>query len=396
MANTLVEQANDVRSMLEKLKPQFAMALPRHLTPDRLLRVAMTAVQNTPALLDCDRKSLFSAIMACAQLGLEPDGVLGQAYLVPFAGKVQFIPGYKGLITLARNSGMITSIQAHEVRADDEFVFRYGLNEQLDHVPRSDDDAPITHFYAYAKFTDGGHSFEVMTCQQVEKIRDKSQAFQRFKAGKIKSTPWADHFAQMGRKTLIRRLSNYLPREVQKAVAMEAAFEAGTLSELVDGEVVMGITDNSENSDAPVETINKVEGKLDQVAASRGTSRRQRKMEPAQDVSDAEVVEEEAPAARVVAAETTPSKANPAAQSVDHDDTEEWMSDYQVQLVNCRSLEDIDLLVEELSERIASGEIPDIKVALASNIASRRRSLAPEIAATTSQKKNMKPLFEDE
>src|SRR5581483_7497984 len=129
------------------MKPQLEMALPRHLTAERLLRVAMTAVQNTPKLLECDRTSLYAAVMTCAQLGLEPDGVLGQAYLVPFAGRVQFIPGYKGLITLARNSGDVVSISAHEVCKNDRFFYSFGLNERCEHVPADGDRGEVTHFY---------------------------------------------------------------------------------------------------------------------------------------------------------------------------------------------------------------------------------------------------------
>ena len=224
--NELVAQTATVRTTLEKMAPQFALALPKHLTPDRLLRVAMTTIQNTPKLLECDRTSLYASIMCCAQLGLEPDGVLGQAYLVPFKGKVQFIPGYRGLIALARNSGNVTSIQAHEVCERDEFTYAFGLDEKLEHVPARGDRGDITHFYAYAKFKDGGHAWDVMTREDVDAIRAASP-------GK-NHTPWSKHYVQMGRKTAIRRLANYLPLNVQKAAAMEGAYEGGKHSQMND------------------------------------------------------------------------------------------------------------------------------------------------------------------
>lgn len=264
-------QTDTVRQALEKMKGQFALALPKHLTPDRLLRVTMTAVQNTPKLLECDRTSLFSAVMTCAQLGLEPDGVLGQAYLVPFKGKVQFIPGYKGLLTLARNSGEISTVQAHAVRVGDDFSYAYGLNEHLDHVPAEDnEDGEITHFYAYAKFKDGGHIFEVMTRAAVDRIRDQAEGYKAFKANKIKSTPWVDHYPQMGRKTAIRRVANYLPMSVQRAVAIEAAYEAGDHAEIDKfGEIVIDndtgevIEDDTGDDNKP----NPASEKLDNLAA---------------------------------------------------------------------------------------------------------------------------------
>jgi recombination protein RecT len=253
------------------MKTQFAMALPKHVTPDRLLRVVMTAVQNTPKLLECDRTSLFSAVMTCAQLGLEPDGVLGQAYLVPFKGKVVFIPGYKGLLTLARNSGEISSIQAHEVCENDEFDFAYGLDERLQHKPAHGERGEIIYFYAYAKYKDGGHVFEVLTRADVEKIRDGSEGYKAFKAGYTKTTPWNDHFVQMGRKTAIRRLANYLPRSVQKATAFEDAYDRGVpaiSNEL--GEIVLIEDQSGETTDEPAAEVKRTKAtksKMDMLAA---------------------------------------------------------------------------------------------------------------------------------
>lgn len=270
-AVSVKQNADTVRSALERMTPQFKMALPKHLTPERLLRVTMTAVQNTPKLLDCNRTSLFAAVMTCAQLGLEPDGVLGQAYLVPFKGRVQFIPGYKGLLTLARNSGEISSIQAHEVCAADDFSYEYGLDEHLRHKPAQGDRGEIIFFYAYAKFKDGGHVFEVMTRDQVEAVRDGSEGYKAFKAGYIKSTPWESHFVQMGRKTAIRRLANYLPLQVQRANAIEDAYDRGRGASTDDyGEIVIDqetgeISDGGEQAGTSIATE-----KLDALANAGG------------------------------------------------------------------------------------------------------------------------------
>lgn len=259
------QQADSVRAALDRMKPQLLMALPKHITPERLLRVTMTSVQNNPKLLECDRTSLFAAVMTCAQLGLEPDGVLGQAYLVPFKSgggmKVQFIPGYKGYLTLARQSGEISSIQAHEVCKNDEFSYSYGLEEHLHHVPAEGDRGDVTHFYAYAKFKDGGHIFEVMTVNEVNAIRDNSEGYKAFKKGFIKSTPWDSHYIQMGRKTGIRRLANYLPMSVQRAAAMDAAYDEGKHGHTDDyGDVVI---------DGESETVEQEEGTGESKAASK-------------------------------------------------------------------------------------------------------------------------------
>ena len=73
IAKKEVKPIDTVRAVFDKMKPQFAMVLPRHITPDRMVRVALTAIQNTPKLLDCDKTSLYSAVMRAAQLGLEPE-----------------------------------------------------------------------------------------------------------------------------------------------------------------------------------------------------------------------------------------------------------------------------------------------------------------------------------
>jgi recombination protein RecT len=229
------KQADSVRAVLGSpaMQDQLRAALPKHITVDRLVRVTMTSLQQTPKLLDCDRTSLYGAIMTCAQLGLEP--VLGRAYLVPFKDKVQFIVGYKGLIDLAVNSGEVTKIFANVVYQHDDFDYAYGINERLEHYPFQGPPAErgeITHAYAIAWFKRGGPPhFEVMLRHEVDAIRDRSQGWLAYKAGKIRESPWDQpprgDYPQMARKTAIRRLSNYLPLSVQKAFAVSDSYDTG-------------------------------------------------------------------------------------------------------------------------------------------------------------------------
>lgn len=131
-----------VAYLLDQKKGEIAKMLPSHLNAERLLKVAQIAATTTPGLAKCDVASLVGAIGQCAQMGLEPNTVLGHAYLVPFNTKrkdangverwvnsVQVIIGYKGLIDLARRSGQIVSIAAHEVCTNDKFELVYGLDE---------------------------------------------------------------------------------------------------------------------------------------------------------------------------------------------------------------------------------------------------------------------------
>ena len=203
------------------IKAQMAMALPKHMTSDRLARIALTEVRKTPALGNCDQASFLGAIMQCAQLGLEPGSALGHAYLLPFENRkkgiteVQFILGYRGMIDLSRRSGQILSIEARAVYSADKFHVALGLNPNLTHEPdwEAEDRGPLRFVYAVAKLRDGGTQFEVMSRSDVEKVRQKSRAGQ--------SGPWVDHYEEMAKKTVIRRLFKYLPMSIEMASAVE-------------------------------------------------------------------------------------------------------------------------------------------------------------------------------
>ena len=198
--------------------------------------------------------------MTCAQLGLEPDGVLGQAWLVPSRGKVQLVPGYQGFIALARNSGLITSINAQAVHRNDHFDFAYGLNERLEHVPAGGDRGEISHFYAYAKFKDGGHHFDVMSRAEVDAVRDRSESYQAYRAGRAEDAAWVNSYVEMGKTTAIRRIAQYLPLTVQKAAALADLHEAGKHAALDDlGEIVVDLPETEEKAEpqpaAPVPAV---------------------------------------------------------------------------------------------------------------------------------------------
>lgn len=249
--------------LLKTKQAEIAKMLPKHLNAERLMKVAQIAATTTPALAKCDVASLVGAIGQCAQMGLEPNTVLGHAYLVPFNTKrkdangverwvnsVQVIIGYKGLIDLARRSGQIVSISAHEVCENDKFELVYGLDEKLSHTPALGDRGQIIGFYSVAKLKDGGHCFEFMSMRQVLEIMTATQS-------KGKYGPWKDNFVEMGRKTVIRRLSKYLPLsiEFQTAVALDGMAEGGKDQRLdtVDGEFSFVPDDYSYQSHEPVQ-----------------------------------------------------------------------------------------------------------------------------------------------
>ena len=233
------------------MRKQIAMALPKNITPERMIRIVLSTVQRTPKLLDCDPKSFLSCVMACAALGLEPDGLLGQAYLIPFGQTCTLVPGYQGLMKLARQSGEVLSIDAHPVRHGDVFDFRYGADPTIKHVPAerpmvvvdgvakwADNwkPGPITHFYAVVRFRDGGCAFVVMPTWEVDDIRDGSQGYQAAIKNK-KDSPWITDYDRMGCKTAIRRLMKYSPASVEdnrlhRAIAIDERADRGVDQDL--------------------------------------------------------------------------------------------------------------------------------------------------------------------
>lgn len=216
--------AATLRSLLERSKDQIKLALPKHMTPERLIRITMTAVQSSPKLMECDALSVVGSVIQAAQLGLEPDGVIGHAYLVPFwNGKTKrtdakLMIGYRGFLALARNSGEIEEIGAQVVYSKDKFDYEYGLDAFLRHKPAMNDDrGEPSGAYAYARLKGGGKVFEVLSMAEINKARKQSKA--------ADDGPWVTHWAEMARKTAIRRLAKYLPLSVEKADFVRAAVQ---------------------------------------------------------------------------------------------------------------------------------------------------------------------------
>lgn len=207
---------------LTEKRGAIAGRLPAHMNPDRLIKIAITAAAKNPRILDCDRESVMLSIMQAAELGLEPGGALGEGYLVPYGKTCQFIPGYRGMISLARRSGQIVSIEAHAVFEADEFLVEFGLDPKLVHKPTMKAErGNVIAFYAVAKIVGGGIQYDYMTKADVDAIRSRSKA-----SG---SGPWVTDYNEMGKKTVIRRLFKVLPVSVElcRALELHAESEAG-------------------------------------------------------------------------------------------------------------------------------------------------------------------------
>jgi len=220
-----------VRDMLNTLTDAISSALPKHLTAERQIRIASTGLQKNPALLDCTAHSIVSCIIQASQLGLEPDGVTGQAYLVPFNNtktgqrECQLIPGYKGYLSLAYNSGQVDSVNAKVVHDGDKFQYNYGLNPDLIHVPVFDSKKRnVTHVYCVIKMKSGGHVFDVMSREEIEEHK------KRYSHGaKLKGSVWEKEWESMAMKTVIRRTLKLVPQssDLRLAITLDESAEVG-------------------------------------------------------------------------------------------------------------------------------------------------------------------------
>lgn len=193
-----------LQGLIRAMEPEIKKALPSVITPERFTRMVFTALSSNKKLQACTPESFLGAMMQAAQLGVEPNTPIGQAYLIPYGNQVQFQLGYKGLIDLAYRSGEVQSIQAHEVHENDTFEYELGLNPKLKHVPAMKDRGQVILYYAVIKLKNGGEGFEVMSREDVDQ-------FARAKSKTYKNGPWQTDFDEMAKKTVLKKVLKYAP-----------------------------------------------------------------------------------------------------------------------------------------------------------------------------------------
>ena len=198
-----------MKDLIKSMEGEISKALPSAITPERFTRMVLSAISSNPKLAECTPKSFLAAMMNAAQLGLEPNTPMGQAYLIPYKNKgvmeIQLQIGYKGLIDLAYRSD-VTIIQAHEVCENDEFEYELGLDPVLKHKPALTDRGDVILYYATFKTKNGGYGFEVMSVDDIKKHASKySQSFNS------SYSPWTSNFDEMAKKTVIKKCLKYAP-----------------------------------------------------------------------------------------------------------------------------------------------------------------------------------------
>lgn len=233
-----------MQDYIKKMQGEIAKALPSVLTPERFTRITLSALSTNPKLAQTTPKSFLGAMMTAAQLGMEPNTPLGQAYLIPFKNhgvlECQFQLGYKGLIDLAYRSGEVSTIQAQTVYENDEFEYELGLEPKLHHVPAKGERGEPVYFYAVFRTKDGGYGFEVMS---VDDVRTHAKKYSKA----YSNGPWQTNFEEMAKKTVLKKALKYAP--------LKTEFMRGLTS---DETIKTGISEDMYS--VPDETVIEAEG----------------------------------------------------------------------------------------------------------------------------------------
>ena len=225
--------ADQMALLIQKMTPELARALPKHLNGDRMARIVLTAIRINPKLAETSQASFLGCVLSCAMLGLEPNTPLGLAYLIPrMNNKTKKLEctlqiGYQGMIDLAGRAQV--NVFAYVVRTGDDFRYQLGMEPNIWHIPSEAIDRetkPITHAYAVAVSPDGRRSFTVLTKAQIEERRARSAA--------ATDGPWITDYEAMCMKTAVRAHFRWMPKQTEKTtilaqgVALDEAPENGT------------------------------------------------------------------------------------------------------------------------------------------------------------------------
>lgn len=206
----LAKKQKTMKDYVESMSGEIAKALPSVMTPERFTRITLSALSSNPDLQQCTPQSFLASMMTAAQLGLEVNTPLGEAFLIPFKNhgvmECSFQLGYQGLKSLAYRSGDVSIIDAHTVYENDEFSYEFGLEPKLIHKPALKNRGEPVAFYGMFKTKDGGYGFDVMSVEDV-----KLHAKKYSKSFGSSFSPWNTSFPEMAKKTVLKQALKYAP-----------------------------------------------------------------------------------------------------------------------------------------------------------------------------------------
>lgn len=248
--------------MLKQMLPEIKKAVGNTMTPERFSRIALSLFNGNPQFWEASPTSFLSALMQSAQCGLEPNTVLGEAYVIPYKNnkqgitEVNFQVGYKGILKMAFNTGEYEAIYAHEVRKGDEFSYEYGLHKNLIHKPADVPSEEITHYYAVYKLKNGGFDFVVWSKERVEQHAKEFSKNYMYQGKVNKNSVWAKNFDSMAKKTVLIDVLKFAPKSVEMAKALDLDYKAEAKEEKVSNFNYVDVDAAPINNDEPVVDAN--------------------------------------------------------------------------------------------------------------------------------------------
>jgi recombination protein RecT len=249
-----------------------------HIRPELLLKVALNCITKSEKLMRCTANSIYGCLLQAAELGLEPGSALGLAHLVPYKESCILIVDYKGYIELAYRSGLVSGVDSFVVYEGDRFDFSEGVKLVLKHTPdfaspNYGDPLKITHAVSLIWIKGSSHPvYAVVARKEIEGIRKRSAA------AKSDFSPWVSDYAEMAKKTAIRRAMKKAPKstEMRKALALENQNDVGqNIGPIFDGDVEEVVIEKE---------VTKTSLLADRIAEEHGTPA----YDPYADVSDEE------------------------------------------------------------------------------------------------------------
>lgn len=193
-----------IKATVYSVQANFEQAMPETMAWKREADWACQMIAESDKLQKCDEASIRKSVYSVALTGLSLNPALKLAYLVPMGGKCTLFVSYKGLAKIVMDMGGVRNIVAELIYEGDKFAFQKGTNPRIEHEPRFQSNK-ILYAYAVAFFNDGTYQFEVMSYDELMKIKARSQS------AKSGFSPWSTDESEMCRKTVIRRIVKYLP-----------------------------------------------------------------------------------------------------------------------------------------------------------------------------------------
>ena len=261
--------------MLQKMLPEIKKAVGQTMTPERFTRIALSLFNGNPQFWEASPTSFLSALMQSAQCGLEPNTVLGEAYVIPYKNtkqgitEVNFQVGYKGILKMALNTGLYEAIYAHEVREGDEFSYEYGLNKNLIHKPADKPSTKVTYYYAVYKLKNGGFDFVVWSRDRVEEHAKEFSKNYTYKGQINKNSVWFKNFDSMAKKTVLLDVLKYAPKSVEMARAFDLDYKAETKEEKLNDFHCVDVDTVPINDNVMVHDVNIVDDSNEQTGEQK-------------------------------------------------------------------------------------------------------------------------------